>query len=346
MAIPKLHDLTLPLLEMLAAAGGELSHSALVDQLAERFNLTEAERELRHRKGGQRIFRNSRVGYAKLELKLAGLIMYSNGGPIRISRLGRIAMADSPRKIDRVYLRPWQEKFAEQKDTKEKLREHNDPFSVEASEADERQLGHQAATGVRLHRQQEEKRTMAIPTRWELTLPVLEKLDAAGGELSHSTIVDQLAEQFNLTTTERNEVHPKGNKKFGDIEVGFAKLELKNAGLVAYGDGTMRPTRITGRGRRVLWMVRARGEPQIDQDFLRPLQEEWETKEQLISMAFRMNHLVSNALAAACDMSRSIEQIGKKYMDSDPLFCNFIEDWSEGLSRFEEEFGRTLEFDL
>lgn len=345
MAIPKLHDLTLPILEKLAATGAEIPHSSLVDQLAEQFNVTKAERELRHHKGGHKIFRNSRVGYAKLELKLAGLIMYSDGGPVSITSLGRLALAANPSRIDTDFLRTWQEEYAKQKGSNEESRTHHFPPSVGAGEVGERQFGYSAATGMSRHTLQEEKRAKATPTRWELTLPILERLDAADGELSHSIIVDQLAEQFNLTNAERNEEHAQGNRKFGDTEVGFAKFELKNAGLIVYGDGAMRPTRITGRGRSVLWIAHARNVAKIDQDFLRPLQEEWETKEQLILLAIRMNELVFDTLKIAHDMSRSIEHIGKKFMDSDPAFYNYIENCSDVLSRLEEEVGRTLDYD-
>lgn len=115
MAIPKLHDVTLPLMPKLAAAGGELPHSILVEQLAEHFKLTEVERELRHTKGGHKVFRNSRIGYAKLELKLAGFIVYSKGGPVRLTEVGRKVLRDNPRRIDKSFLTPWQEDFAKQK---------------------------------------------------------------------------------------------------------------------------------------------------------------------------------------------------------------------------------------
>lgn len=121
MAIPRLHDVTLPLLQRLANAGGELSHTDLVEQLAEHFKLTKAERELRHPKGRQKVFRNSRVGYAKLELKLAGFIFYSDGGPVRLTELGWKVLRDNPRRIDRDFLTPWQEHFKNQKESRQEF---------------------------------------------------------------------------------------------------------------------------------------------------------------------------------------------------------------------------------
>ncbi|MCY3898112.1 MAG: DUF3883 domain-containing protein [Caldilineaceae bacterium] len=115
MAIPKLHDVTLPILQQLADAGGELPHSVLVDQLAKQFNLTEAERELRNVKGGNRVFANSRIGWAKVELKLAGLVVYSKGGPVRLTDVGWMVLESKPRKIDSSFLNPLKEYFAKQK---------------------------------------------------------------------------------------------------------------------------------------------------------------------------------------------------------------------------------------
>lgn len=107
---------------------------------------------------------------------------------------------------------------------------------------------------------------MAIPSRWDLTLPILEMLEH--GELDHSEIADKLAEQFNLTEAERNKRSATGKRKFRETEVGFAKQQLKEAGLIDYGNGKRRPARITERGRQILSL-----RPEnIDKGFLKSLE--------------------------------------------------------------------------
>ena len=88
----------------------------------------------------------------------------------------------------------------------------------------------------------------AIPKYQELMQPVLES--AQDGEVRIRDVVEQLADQFNLSKKQRQERIPSGNRtRFAD-RVSWAKTYLKQAGLVKV------PRRgyflITERGRKAL----------------------------------------------------------------------------------------------
>lgn len=87
-----------------------------------------------------------------------------------------------------------------------------------------------------------------IPDYQTLMRPVLRS--SADGEVRISDVVDQLAEKFDLTEDEREELLPSGKQSRFSNRVHWAKGYLKQAGLV-------RPTRrarfvISDRGREVL----------------------------------------------------------------------------------------------
>ncbi|MXZ19115.1 MAG: restriction endonuclease [Caldilineaceae bacterium SB0665_bin_25] len=106
MPIPTMFDLTLPVLELLG--DGEIYHnSVLADQLAQRFNLTEAERNERT-SSGQRRFAN-RISWARIELKNAVLLEYTRPGTSRITDRGRQVLVDKPHRIDRPFLSKFEE---------------------------------------------------------------------------------------------------------------------------------------------------------------------------------------------------------------------------------------------
>lgn len=73
---------------------------------------------------------------------------------------------------------------------------------------------------------------MAIPDFQTLMLPVL-KLAADGEEHKFRQAVEELAEEFNLSTEERNELLPSGSQAVFNNRVGWARSYLKQAGLVA-----------------------------------------------------------------------------------------------------------------
>lgn len=73
---------------------------------------------------------------------------------------------------------------------------------------------------------------MAIPDYQTLMLPVL-KLASDGNEHKFSKAVEELADEFNLSTEERNELLPSGSQAVFHNRVGWARSYLKQAGLLA-----------------------------------------------------------------------------------------------------------------
>ncbi len=72
---------------------------------------------------------------------------------------------------------------------------------------------------------------MTIPDYQTLMLPVL-KLASDGNEHKFSKAVEELADQFNLSTEERNELLPSGSQAVFNNRVGWARSYLKQAGLL------------------------------------------------------------------------------------------------------------------
>lgn len=72
---------------------------------------------------------------------------------------------------------------------------------------------------------------MTIPDYQTLMLPVL-KLASDEKEHKFSQAVEKLADQFNLTTEERNELLPSGGQAVFNNRVGWARSYLKQAGLL------------------------------------------------------------------------------------------------------------------
>ncbi|MEA3419780.1 MAG: restriction endonuclease [Campylobacterota bacterium] len=72
---------------------------------------------------------------------------------------------------------------------------------------------------------------MAIPDYQTLMLPVL-KLAADGKDHKFSQAVEELADEFNLSTEERNELLPSGSQAVFNNRVGWARSYLKQAGLL------------------------------------------------------------------------------------------------------------------
>ena len=73
---------------------------------------------------------------------------------------------------------------------------------------------------------------MAIPNYQTLMLPVL-KLASDGKEHKFSQAVEKLANEFSLTTEEKNELLPSGSQTVFNNRVGWARSYLKQAGLLA-----------------------------------------------------------------------------------------------------------------
>ena len=103
MAIPDFQTVMLPLVEALAD-GQERTMRELTDLLADRFGLTEPERQEVLPSGQQSIFSN-RVAWAKSHLKYAGLLENPIEGRVRISDLGRKVLAEKPQAINVKFLK-------------------------------------------------------------------------------------------------------------------------------------------------------------------------------------------------------------------------------------------------
>ena len=106
---------------------------------------------------------------------------------------------------------------------------------------------------------------MAIPDFQTLMLPVLRK--SAGGEVNIRQVVENLTEEFSLTSDERAELLPSGKQTTFANRTHWAKSYLGKAGLIEL-------TRrghfiITEQGRGVL----ASPPPRIDSAYLRRFQE-------------------------------------------------------------------------
>jgi len=72
---------------------------------------------------------------------------------------------------------------------------------------------------------------VAIPNYQTIMLPLL-KLASDGKEHKFSQAVEKLADEFNLSTEERNELLPSGSQAVFNNRVGWARSYLKQAGLL------------------------------------------------------------------------------------------------------------------
>ena len=106
---------------------------------------------------------------------------------------------------------------------------------------------------------------MPIPTMYDLTLPILELL-SAGNSHDSSELYNHIGQRFKLTATEINERTSGGRNRLAG-RISWARMELRNAGLLEYMDGGA--SRITERGRQVI----ADKPPRIDKTFLSQFEE-------------------------------------------------------------------------
>ena len=102
---------------------------------------------------------------------------------------------------------------------------------------------------------------MAVPTFQAIMLPLL-KLAADGSGHTFSDAVNQLADEFMLSESDREELLPSGNQPRFANRVGWARTYLKAAGLVEMP--TRGVFRITADGSKIL----AENPPQITMKFL------------------------------------------------------------------------------
>ncbi|HWR35401.1 MAG TPA: restriction endonuclease [Clostridia bacterium] len=100
MAIPSLFDITLPMLKLLAD-GSTHALKELGDTLANQFGLTEADLSERIPSGMPK-FKN-RLGWARSELRLAGLVELPKPKHLRITDRGREVLRSNPVRLDRSF---------------------------------------------------------------------------------------------------------------------------------------------------------------------------------------------------------------------------------------------------
>ena len=102
MSIPDYETLMLPVLEAVADGGEHLLRD-LTQQIAQRFELTDEERQ-RLLPSGQQTIISNRVSWARTYLKKSGLVVSTGRGKVRITDEGRRALALKPVKIDTHFL--------------------------------------------------------------------------------------------------------------------------------------------------------------------------------------------------------------------------------------------------
>ncbi len=106
MPVPDFQTIMLPLLESVRD-GNEHSISDLVDLLADRFDLTSAERNERIPSGETRF--RSRVHWANTYMKKALLLESTGRGKVRITQRGLALLQENPQRVDRKLLRRYPE---------------------------------------------------------------------------------------------------------------------------------------------------------------------------------------------------------------------------------------------
>lgn len=127
MPIPTLFDLTLPLLEILNDSN-EHNKNEVVELLAIKFQLTEAERKELLPSGIQTRF-NNRVDWARAELKMGGLLESTGIKRFRITLRGLQVLKDNPTRIDRTFLK----QFPDYRYSKQEIKQ-NEKEEVEQSQ--------------------------------------------------------------------------------------------------------------------------------------------------------------------------------------------------------------------
>lgn len=125
MAVPTYDLLMRPLLE-LASDGAEHTLVNAVGRLADRIEISEADREEMLPSGTQTKLYN-RVGWASWYLSKAGLLEKTGRGRFRLAARGRQVLADNPSRIDHAFL----ERFAEFRQFKSKRRQSEDVDDAE-----------------------------------------------------------------------------------------------------------------------------------------------------------------------------------------------------------------------
>jgi len=107
MAIPKYHQIMLPILQMISD-GKRHSFSDIIPEMAKFFQVSETERKEILPSGGQAVFDN-RVGWARTYLKKAGLLDAPERGIICITDRGQSVLKENIQEITPKYLKKFEE---------------------------------------------------------------------------------------------------------------------------------------------------------------------------------------------------------------------------------------------
>ncbi|WP_417452560.1 restriction endonuclease [Kiloniella sp.] len=117
--IPDYQTLMLPVLK--SADKGKVKTTEVINHLANKYNLTEEEKNKLLPSGGKKIFYD-RVHWAKSYLKQSGLLHYPSRGYFELTDAGRAELAKDPKRIDNQYL----EKFESYRSFKTRLNTKRD----------------------------------------------------------------------------------------------------------------------------------------------------------------------------------------------------------------------------
>ncbi|EKD4047505.1 restriction endonuclease [Vibrio parahaemolyticus] len=121
--IPNYQAFMRPFLEVVHAAGGsEVKLRDVINQLADRFELSQKEREERLPSGKQTVLDN-RIGWARTYLTKAGLLEVTRRAHFIVTERGRKAISDPSTEIDNHYLKQFDE-FVAFKDQNNESTEH------------------------------------------------------------------------------------------------------------------------------------------------------------------------------------------------------------------------------
>lgn len=132
MAIPDFQSVMLPFLEILQD-GTERTVRDVTELLAQRFQLTEEDRQKTLPSGPQSLFYN-RVAWAKTHLKAAGLIENLNRGRVSLSEQGKKVLRSHPADINMKFLRQFDgyNEFTKSKTSAEKQESPSEVDPVDA----------------------------------------------------------------------------------------------------------------------------------------------------------------------------------------------------------------------
>ena len=247
MSIPKSDECLLPILEALSGTK-EMSTTELTRRVADAVALSPENREAMHPHSGQGVFAN-RVSWARLDLKLSGLVEQVRRGFHRITPEGEALLrrlrAGQVKSIDRKFLRD------------------NYPSFAESSKRNARSSRKSAASASP---DEIPRRPMSIPKSDELLLPILDAL-SGGKEMSMAELYRRVADAVALSPKDREARHPHSGQRVFAGRVRWARLNLHDAGLIMQVRHGVH--RITPEGEALFLRLRADQSKGITRKFLR-----------------------------------------------------------------------------